>query len=348
MKKILFVRTDRIGETLLVMPLIWYCQRLGSRVAFVGAGWCKEIKDLFPFVDEWFFVEKQGFSDAIFLGNKIRRVFQPEICIVFNPSKFGHLLSFSCGAGVRCGYNRKWSFLLNKTLEDKKDLGRHEVEYNLSLCSVGVGEVLKGDLFGILSEFRIWLREKLSKELDGKRIKGNGEVKMVIHPFSSDADKMVSFEIWRRLVSHFSDRGKYRFYVVGCKEERSLFYDELKSLCSYGNVVDLVGKLTLRQLFDVIFGADLFIGIDSAPMHIAGLLNVPAVGIYSKGCPVRWAVLSEKKCILMKCQLSAEEIVSSISYLIEISETEYSWKNSSQKMRQNIPEIFCPKRNNVR
>jgi ADP-heptose:LPS heptosyltransferase len=45
-------------------------------------------------------------------------------------------------------------------------------------------------------------------------------------------------------------------------------------------IVDLSGKIGLRELYGVLNGAALFIGIDSGVMHLASALNVPVVALF--------------------------------------------------------------------
>jgi ADP-heptose:LPS heptosyltransferase len=48
-------------------------------------------------------------------------------------------------------------------------------------------------------------------------------------------------------------------------------------------VIDLVGRLTIRQLTAFIKRCNLFISPDSGPMHIAAALRVPLVSLFGEG-----------------------------------------------------------------
>ena len=65
------------------------------------------------------------------ITRRIRRA-KIDIAIVANPNKWHHALIFFAGIPVRIGYDRKWSFFLNK----KKAVNQfipplHEIEKNL-------------------------------------------------------------------------------------------------------------------------------------------------------------------------------------------------------------------------
>lgn len=56
--------------------------------------------------------------------------------------------------------------------------------------------------------------------------------------------------------------------------------DNILSLCKTRNVVSLAGQLSLPQLAALIDHARLFIGVDSAPMHMAAALNTPCIALF--------------------------------------------------------------------
>ena len=51
------------------------------------------------------------------------------------------------------------------------------------------------------------------------------------------------------------------------------------------DIVDLTGKLGLRQLYAVLKKADLFVGIDSGVMHLASAADVPLVALFGPTDP---------------------------------------------------------------
>lgn len=70
------------------------------------------------------------------------------------------------------------------------------------------------------------------------------------------------------------------------------------SLCRGVKPVNLAGQLSLAQLAAVIDGARLFIGVDSAPMHMAAALNTPCVALFGPTKLQRWRPWSENSTVL--------------------------------------------------
>jgi heptosyltransferase-3 len=53
-------------------------------------------------------------------------------------------------------------------------------------------------------------------------------------------------------------------------------------------VVDLAGQLTLRELAALTARARLFVGVDSAPMHIAAAMGTPVVALFGPSGDLEW------------------------------------------------------------
>ncbi|MBT9431440.1 putative lipopolysaccharide heptosyltransferase III [Candidatus Sodalis endolongispinus] len=70
------------------------------------------------------------------------------------------------------------------------------------------------------------------------------------------------------------------------------------SLCRGVKPINLAGQLSLAQLAAVIDGARLFIGVDSAPMHMAAALNTPCVALFGPTKLQHWRPWSEKSTVL--------------------------------------------------
>jgi len=53
-------------------------------------------------------------------------------------------------------------------------------------------------------------------------------------------------------------------------------------------VVDLSGLLSLKQLAALTARAKLFIGVDSAPMHIAAAMRTPTIALFGPSGEIEW------------------------------------------------------------
>ncbi|MEO8485353.1 MAG: putative lipopolysaccharide heptosyltransferase III [Betaproteobacteria bacterium] len=62
---------------------------------------------------------------------------------------------------------------------------------------------------------------------------------------------------------------------------------QLSPACA-ARVVDLGGKLSLRELAALTARARLFVGVDSAPMHIAAAMQTPTVALFGPSSEIAW------------------------------------------------------------
>lgn len=101
---------------------------------------------------------------------------------------------------------------------------------------------------------------------------------LVVHVGASREDKKFSPFKWRTFITHFQKLSPLPIVLIGNAEESkeasfiSLGFDSAQ-------VLDYTGKLNFTDLFPLIAHATLYIGCDSAPLHIASLVDTPALNI---------------------------------------------------------------------
>ena len=91
-----------------------------------------------------------------------------------------------------------------------------------------------------------------------------------------------------------SDKNKFNFYFTGTEKEGVLFRDKIPI---QENIFDLTGKMTLAELIAFIGKCDALVAASTGPLHIAGLLNITTIGLFSSRKPIhpgRWQPLGNK------------------------------------------------------
>lgn len=81
------------------------------------------------------------------------------------------------------------------------------------------------------------------------------------------------------------------------KKEQAMI-EHILSLSHNPRVISLAGKLTLPQLAALIDHARLFIGVDSAPMHMAAALNTPCVALFGPTKLKQWRPWGENNRVI--------------------------------------------------
>ncbi len=286
-RRILFVRSDRLGEFILSLPAIKLVKvNYPSSLVFCLAK--KENIELVRDVDfiDYFLEYKEdtfkGIGGSFRLANIIRRE-RIDCIVLLNPKKEFHFSAFLAGIPIRVGYSRKWSWCLNKKIEDRKYLEeKHEVEYNIDLVRLICKkiEIPNIDLPVDAPNTLEFLKEKLDL----------GKKYIVLHPFTSHVAKKIEKKFWVFLVKKIKEHLSYPLALIGVKEEieesKLLERQLLNQSCK---VFNIVGELSIRNLAVFLkYNCCAFIGLDSGPMHLASLLNVPVVGLFKATNPKRW------------------------------------------------------------
>jgi ADP-heptose:LPS heptosyltransferase len=98
----------------------------------------------------------------------------------------------------------------------------------------------------------------------------------VLHVGASDFGKALSPEQIKAVVKNFLQVRSENLVLVGVEKERFLA-EAAKPLIGSERITDLVGKTRLNDLFSLLAHAKGLIGCDSAPIHMASLLNKPVL-----------------------------------------------------------------------
>jgi ADP-heptose:LPS heptosyltransferase len=247
---------------------------------------------------------RHAFAEIIRFAREIKK-YRFDLCVIFNPTRDFHLVSFLAGIPSRVGYNRKWGFLLTRRLNDEKYLGlKHEVEYNLELAALAGGGESVPPLSLTIDE-RVITRMAACFSQDKDLIS--------VHPFTSDPQKQWPLAHFLALIKKLSASPKIQVAVIGGREERDKNHDFIVSLGS--NAVDMVGKTSLVELGAVLKKSSLLISADSGPVHLASCAGTKTIALFrndlaGKGA-LRWGPLAKGSIVLEQNNLgniSVEEV----------------------------------------
>ena len=124
----------------------------------------------------------------------------------------------------------------------------------------------------------------LKEKLANHSISGNF---IHIHPTSRWMFKSWSAGKFADLINRLQQDG-HKIILSAAPDEKELarIKDIKQQLDS--PIVDLSGKLTLKELVALISQAQLFIGVDSVPMHIAAAVNTPSVVMFGPSNEKLW------------------------------------------------------------
>lgn len=322
-QRVLFIRTDRLGETLLNLPAV-----AALKAALPDASLTLLVHpDLVPLLTGCPGFDRvlpapltmgaPWWSRAWRLGRALSR-HRFDAALVSNPKKELHAAVWLAGIPVRVGYGRKWGCLLTHRLPDRKRLGdRHEVEYNMDLVRT----------LGLPLEVVPWHFPPFSHEqaelLRLPELQGTqpSQPLVAVHPFSSAPSKRWPAERYRELIRHLARQGGVRVVVVGGPEEQT---QASSVLPADAPAVNLVGRLTLRQLAGLLQRARLLVSNDSGPAHLAAAAGTRTVVLFGSTQPStgpgRWGPWGSGHMVIARSRLAditVDEVMEAVGGILK-------------------------------
>ncbi|MCM8795940.1 MAG: lipopolysaccharide heptosyltransferase II [Candidatus Omnitrophica bacterium] len=303
-KRILIVRTDRIGDVLLSTPVIKAMRDAypEAYIAMMVSPYTKEILEGNPYLDEVIVYDKETthkgwFSSIRFTQQLKKKGF--NLAIILHPTNRVHLISFFARIKRRIGYDRKLSFLLTDRIRHTKQLGeRHELEYNLDLVRyLGIEPKDKCLFMPIKSESENWIEALLKKESINKTDK-----LLAIHPGASCPSKIWPSERFARVCDRLIEKYNFKVLIIAAGKDIEIADKVIKNM--HHPVINLAGMTSISQLASLLKRCHLFISNDSGPVHIASAVGTPVISIFGRSqkglSPLRWGPLGKRNKILHK------------------------------------------------
>lgn len=297
-KNILVVRTDKIGDIVLTLPVAGILKKQfpGAKITFLVQEYTKPLVEQCSDIDEVLSLKREG-SKILFSENiKMLKNHNFDLCITVSPKfKLALILKFA-GIKTRIGTGYRWySFLFNKKIyEHRKTAERHELEYNARLLTP---LDIKPEVSSESVEFNI----QTSKETDSKvkQLLLDKKIDLskkcvIIHPGSGGSAVDWPQSRFLELTRQMAQELDINILVTGLETEKSL----CEKLVVSQNVYNLAGKFDLSEMISVIGFSEMMIANSTGPIHIAAAMKKIAVGFYPKirvCSKERWGPYTDKK-----------------------------------------------------
>jgi heptosyltransferase-2 len=303
-KRILIVRTDKIGDVVLSTPVIEALRRVypSAYLAMMVAAHTKDIVAGNPYLDKVIVYDKdnlhKSWRNTFLFAQRLRKQ-RFDVALILHPSNRVHLVAFLAGIRKRIGYNRKMGFLLTDRLKHTKQSGqKHESEYNLDLVRyVGVHPLGKRLYVPITAGAEEWVNELF----DQKGIKGGSNL-IALHPSSSCPSKIWLPERFAKVADMLIEKYSATVLIVAGAKDIAIAEAVMKRMRH--KALNLAGKTSVAQLVSVLKRCRLFISNDSGPVHIASAVQTPVIVIFGRNqlglSPKRWGPLGPKDQVLHK------------------------------------------------
>lgn len=287
LRSICLLRLSALGDVTHVLPLLRTLRLAWPEVAVtwvIGKGEQKLLDGL-PGVEFLVYDKKTGLAGMRALKRELRgRRF--DALLQMQVAARANLLSAFLPATRRIGYDRSRSkdlhgLFINERIPDRP--GIHVLDAIGSFCEpLGLRQTDVVWDMPVPDEARAWARAQWPDD---------GTPTLAISPCSSHVLRNWRSERYAAVAAHARSRG-WRVALLGGRsalerETADAILAAMRPSSHEGDVLDLVGKDTLKQLPALLERADLLMTPDSGPMHIANAMGTKVLGLHAASNPRR-------------------------------------------------------------
>jgi heptosyltransferase III len=226
-------------------------------------------------------------EEGRFLGEI--RAWRPDLAVQLTEGDRGAILSFLSGARFRVGVAPARRGLWGKEklfthLSPRPSLYRHAVLRDLDVVSAaGIPPAGLALNFAFTEQDRDRAAALLSEE--GVPF---GTPYAVLQPGSRWKFKCWTDEGNAGLIAHLARRGLFPVVTAGPDPDEVAQVERIRGQCEVP-FASLAGRLTFKELGALISSARLYVGVDSAPMHLAAAVGTPVLALFGPTGAFNWA-----------------------------------------------------------
>jgi heptosyltransferase-3 len=317
MRRILAICTSHIGGVLLITPALELLRRIypQAEISVLVRKGADAVLENNPVIKQLYtdgeITSNQRMRERTrsSLGKRLRQIptglklvqvlrrQRFDLAVDFSGSDRAAIFAFLSGSRKRIGYESKGTFVgkrrMYTRLFPRSPERGHNVLENAELvlqfaASEGVSRAPVGPLVLKCSPKNLdWAESEWRKSA-----RGSGP-RVLIHPASRVAYKCWAPEKWTELIGQLQTTFNARLMVTCSPDPKEIKMAE--SIVGRGPAAPAarLGDLNLGQLAALIQKADLFLGVDSAPMHIAAAVGTPVVALFGPSNDARWGPWGE-------------------------------------------------------
>lgn len=290
-RKILFLRNDRIGDMIITTPIFSALKRYYPNIIIgvLASDGNSEIVKYNPNIDHLYILSKSLVHNWNVIRRAKRENYELVINFIFNRTTLGGLLSnIIAPKGIKIGQGaEKYGFYFNKLLK----LDRSSAHMLETLASI-IKDVLNVDLkkdelnYEIIVDkdneqkmFNYFLNNGLKTRFESSK---NGLLYIVFNLSATDSVRRISKEQAYEIGKYLGSIKCFRTVLI--KAPNDNYMNSIKHrLIDEGKCISfpIVQSATLLDIASIIKGAVAVITPDTSIIHFASAMNTPVLGFYS-------------------------------------------------------------------
>ena len=283
--KILVIQINGIGDIVMSTPTFRGIREVfrHARITLLAARPSKDIVEPMPYFDEIIYlnalwaIKGAKFAPVIDILRTLRRK-SFDLAIDLRGDFRNIIFMYFCDAKHSLSYQASGcDFFLTDVVTPGE--GEHSVEWGLRLL----------DYLGLKnasSELSLSIKDKdyhFAEQLWRENKFDSSSPVVIIHPGVRWYGRKWKSERYAEIADRLIDRYDAKVIFTGSPGEISCV-NEVTQIMKNKPII-FAGKTTIRELAAIIAKSDLFIGVDSGPMHIATAVKTPVIALFGAGDP---------------------------------------------------------------
>lgn len=295
--RVLFIRPDHIGDMLLATPAMRALKQANPylEIHVLAGTWSASILENVEEIDQVLTIEFPGFNRSdgkprfhepymqlLQVARQLRQIGYGHAIIMRPDHWWGAMLAQVAGISERIGYDLE---TVRPFLTDVIPFEhQHVVRQNMRLVEKWTEHIPDND---VPYRFDVY---------DSERIEANNMLRkcgieehqpyFCVHPGSGTWVKQWTSERWANVADTLVEQLEAQVVFTGGDSERGLVDDIRQQMTQVS--CSTAGELSLQQLAAVYERAQVVLGPDSGPMHIAASVSTPTVTLFGPADPVEF------------------------------------------------------------
>lgn len=292
--KIIISRTDNLGDVVLTLPLAGFLkqEKPDAIIYFVGKSYTRPLIECSEAID--FFLDRED----IIKNPQLLADLQADAIVFVFPDKDLARIAKQAKIPVRIGTSHRWWHWLyaNKLVNlSRRNSDLHEAQLNFKLLAP-LGYNQTPDLPAIAEWY--CLKPPTLSDVWQSYLPTHQKA-VILHPKSKGSGREWGVEKFYTLALQNPD---ILFFITGVAQESEAIRQENSAIFDLPHVVDLAGKMSLKELIAFIARADALVASGTGPLHIAAALGIKAIGIFPPMKPIhpaRWQPVGRQAQVLV-------------------------------------------------
>ncbi len=286
--KIAVVRTDRLGDMILTLPMFNVLREVNPKanLTLIAKSYTEPLFRGISQIDNYFLTDNKHNYEKVIKENHFDVIIFPMMKFEEVYPAFRKNIKLRIGSGYRL-----YSFLLNqKIYHHRKEGKKNEAEYNLDLISEITNEKYTPTL--IEPNCRKALPQMIFDYIQNDKY-------IVIHPGGGGSAPRWSAENFGKLAKQISENYNYKIIITGSISEN--IDCELVLRFAQGRALNTSGKLNLEEIINLLSKTEILISNSTGILHIGAAFERKILGFYPNSPAMsakRWGPINKENVIL--------------------------------------------------